>query len=200
MIQIQIHIVQIFHIGQWIINENVIHIEGMLWRLQSTVFQHLCAVNDGVHQNILSQMKMLCILPGEHLILRKYICITDRFLMFCALLIVNVVTEHHIYILSLSYQFGKFIQHFRIIFLVQPVITVYNLEIEAGCMFKTGVDRLAMSSIFLMDCLYDSRIFCCILISNLSRTVFGRSIIYNDDLHFVSARKQGFDTVSHISF
>ena len=67
-------------------------------------------------------------------------------------------------------------------------------------MFKTGVDCLTMSSIFLMDCLYDSRIFCCILISDLSRTVFGRSIIYNDDLHFVSARKQGFDTVSHISF
>ena len=66
--------------------------------------------------------------------------------MFYALLIVNVIAEHHIYILSLSYQFGKFIQHFRIIFLVQPVITVYNLEIKAGCMFKTGIDRLTMSS------------------------------------------------------
>ena len=49
-----------------------------------------------------------------------------------------------------------------------------------------------MAAIFLVYGFYDSWIFLCIVIRDLSSTVAG-TIIYNDDLHFLSSDQQGID-------
>ena len=200
MIQINIHIIKRLHIGQRIIYKNVIHIESMFRQLQSTFFQHMGTVNHRVHKNVLSQTEMFYVSPGKHFILRKCRCITHCFFMFYSLLIINIVADHHIRCFSLMHQFCQLRQHLRIIFLIQPVIAVYDFEIQAGGIFQTGVDCLSVTAVFLMYCFDNGWIFGSIFICNLCGSVFGRTVIHNDNLHLFSAGKQGFDAISHITF
>ena len=65
-------------------------------------------------------------------------------------------------------------------------------------MFQTGVDRLAMSSIFLMDCLYDSRIFCCILISDLRLRLTKASYYTSLSFFILSVSSSALSTIASI--
>ena len=61
-----------------------------------------------------------------------------------------------------------------------------------------SVNRSAMSAVLLMDRFADPRIFFLVAVSDLGRIVFCGTVVHDQDLHLISARKQRLDTIFHI--
>ena len=66
-------------------------------------------------------------------------------------------------------------------------------------MFHTSIDGSAVSFVFLMDRLYDRRIFFLIAVCNRCGSIL-RTVIHNQNFHFLSADQQRIDTLLHICF
>ena len=70
-VKIHIHIIERPHTRKRLVYIDVIHIEGVLRQFQSTLHQKLRAVDHGMHENILSLVKMSGFLPGKYPVFRK---------------------------------------------------------------------------------------------------------------------------------
>ena len=150
------------------------------------------AVYHRMHKEVLAFFHVAYLIPSEDLVCRKTVSVLHDLFAGSALLLINEITDEKIHGLSPTCQFIKRFQDLIVGVLIYPVITVHNLEIKSCCVFDPGVDCLSMAAIFLVYGFYDSWIFLGIIICNLSSTVAG-TIIYNDDLHFLSSDQQGID-------
>lgn len=107
--------------------------------------------------------------------------------MLRSLLLVNEIADQHIQSLVAIDKPSQCGKHFFISVLVHPVVTIYDLIINALGIPESCVDCLAMSAIFLMDGPADARIIFFIFIGNLRGTVLGGTIVHDQDLHFIAA-------------
>ena len=96
-VEIHIQVIQVLHVRKRVVYKDVIHIEGMLWQLQSTFPQQLGPVNDGVHQDILALVQEFHIVPGKDLILRKSGTVAHDLLALDALFFIDKIADQHIY-------------------------------------------------------------------------------------------------------
>ena len=55
-VQVFVHVIDGLHLGQGLVDEDVVHIEGMLGQLQAAVPQHLGAVDDRVHEQVFRRL------------------------------------------------------------------------------------------------------------------------------------------------
>ena len=83
--------------GQRMVHKDVIHIEGVLWQIQSTFPEQLGAINNRMHQNILPLVQEFHIIPGKDLILGKRRAVAHDFFMLCALFFIDEITDKHIH-------------------------------------------------------------------------------------------------------
>ena len=67
VIEVQIQIAQLFHIGKGLIGDDIVHIEGVLGQLETALAQHFGAVDQRVHDHVLGRIKEAHIVPGADL-------------------------------------------------------------------------------------------------------------------------------------
>ena len=96
-VQVHIQIVEVAHLGQGLIDKNIVHIERVLWQLQTAVPQHLGAVNDRVHQQILGGAEAADMLPLEHPVGGKHIAVVHHPAGVVLHMLVHVVADHHVH-------------------------------------------------------------------------------------------------------
>ena len=197
-IKIHIQIIHFLHKRKRLKRKDVVHIECMLRKLHSTFMQKFGTVNDRMHQKVFTLRHMHAV-PSENLIYRQTMTVLHNFLAGCPLLLINKIADQHIHGLRSTNEFPQCVQNLCVGFFIYPVIAVYDLEIKACGIADTGIDSFSVSAIFLMDSLYDRRIFLCICIGNLCCTV-RRSIIHYKDFHILSALQKRLDTFFHICF
>ena len=80
---------------------------------------------------------------------------------------------------------------------VYPVVTVHHLKINPFGMSDTSVYCTAVAFVLLMDRPADTGIFVFIFIGDHAGIVRG-TIVYDEDLNFVSSGQQCIYAVSHI--
>ena len=165
----------------------------MLRKLHSTIVEKFRSVDHGVHQKVLTFFHMAHFVPSKNLIRRETVSVLHDFLAGRSLFLIDKIADQKIYCFRSTCQLIKSLKDLIICILIYPVITVNNLEIETCGITDSGIYRLSVSSVLLMDCLDNGRIFCCIIVCDLSGTVAG-AVIYDDDLHFLSSDQQGIDT------
>ena len=86
---------------------------------------------------------------------------------------------------------------------IKPIVGVDHLEVQAGSVRQTGVHRLSVAAVFLMDGLDDARMELLPAIGLFRGIVFDRPVVDDDDLDVVAALiapacKDGFDAFIHI--
>ena len=172
----------------------------MLRQLQTTLPQHLGTVDHGMHQNVLAQHEHLHILPGAELAFWQRRAVLHDAFVLCALLLVYEISDQHIQCLLTHNEAAQGLQDLFVRLCVDPVITVYNFKINTGCCPQSCVYGLTMTAVLLMDRTADTRIACLVLVRDLGSVVLDRAVIYDQDLHLISARKQGLNAVSHVGF
>ena len=132
-----------------------------------------------MHQNILSQMEMFHIIPAKNLFLWKHFLVLHFFFF------VYIIGKQHIHLLFFLFKLFQNIQNLVQCFFIYPVITVHHFKIFSLCVVKTYIDRISVSTIFLINCTDDRRILFFILMCNLWSIILW-SVINYDDLYIFS--------------
>ena len=100
-VKIHIQIVHGLYMGKRLVHKNVVHIKSMFGKLQAALAQQLCAVNHGMHEDVLPQHKHLHIFPGKHLVLGQSGPVIHDLLPPCPLLLIYKIGNEHIHRLRL---------------------------------------------------------------------------------------------------
>ena len=146
-------------------------------------------------------LKMATLLPGENLSNRETVAVMNYFLFLFSLFFIYIITDKHIQRFRSPCQIPQGIKDLQIRFLLYPVITVHNLKIQACGIVNSRIYRRTVSSVSLMHCFHNGRIFCCILVCNFcGSVVLGRTVIHHNDFHILSTHQQRFNTISHVIF
>jgi len=164
----------------------------MLRKFHSTVMKKFGTVDHGMHKKVLAFFHMAYFVPSENLVCWKTVSVLHDLFAGSSLLLIDEITDKKIHSLGSAGEIVKCLQDLIIGILIYPVIAVHNFEIKSCCVFDSCVHCLSMAAVFLMDGFYDGWIFLGIIICNLGSTVTG-TIIYNDDLYFLSSDQQGID-------
>ena len=96
-VEVHIQVVNGLHIWQWLEYKEVIHIEGVLWQVQSTLTKHLCAISNRVHENCESLDDTLHAIPTGDLICWEHVVVDHTTLMIGGQLLIDIVGQKHIY-------------------------------------------------------------------------------------------------------
>ena len=142
-----------------------------------------------MHQNILSFMKMLYIIPCKDPILRQRMPVFHDLMFLLALFLIDKITDQHIQAGIPCGDISQRLQNPEISALFHPVITVNHFKIQTRSLFQSRIDRRSMSSVLLMNRFNNRRISGRILICNGSRPVCG-TVIHDQNFHILPARKQ----------
>ena len=104
-------------------------------------------------------------------------------------LFIDIIGQEHIHKRIVCNELLQSLQDPHVGIHIHPVITVNDLKINTAGIGKSGIDCAAVSTVFLMNCFDDGRIFLGISIRNLRRAITG-SVIYNNNLNIFSTREQ----------
>ena len=151
-----------------------------------------------MHEQVLALAKMLHVLPAELLLGRKHVEVPHHRARALVHLLVNVVADNEVgcmIAVKLRAKIGHDLAH-RV--LIEPVVGVYDLEVQPLGGGKAGVHGSTMAPVFLMNGTNDARVGLLPSISLLGGVVFGRAVVDNDDLDVVTAGQKRLDAFVHV--
>ena len=186
-VHVHVQVVNGFDLRQGHVYEDVVHVEGVLGKLKAHAPQHLGAVDDRMHEQILARAEMPHFCPGELAAFGEDVAVMHDGARVLMHLFVDVVGHHQIggvIAPCLRAHVGHDVLHGAAI---EPVVGVDHLEVQAGRVGKAGVDRLAMPAVFLVNGLDDARVAFLPRVGFFSRVVLGRAVVDDDDLDVVEA-------------
>ena len=197
-VEIHIHVVHALHRGQGLVHEDVVHIEGVLGQLQPAGAQHLGAVDHRVHQQVLGGAEAADVVPGEHPVLGEHVGVPHDLLGVVLHVLVHVVGDEQIHRIVRGGKLPQLVQHGLEGPLVQPVVGVHHLVIQAAGVAQALVDALAVAAVLLVDGPDDVRVLRGVAVADGGGVVLGGAVVHQDDLNVLPAGEQGLDAVIHI--
>ena len=96
-IEVHVQIVEGLHVREGDIDEEIVHIEGVLGQLQAAVAKHLGPIGHRVHQDGKSLDIVLHLIPADHLVLGKEQAIDHAASGVLMNLLIDVVGQQHIH-------------------------------------------------------------------------------------------------------
>ena len=197
-VQVQIHIVHALDKGQGLVDKDVVHVEGMLGQHHAALAQHLSAVHDRVHQQVLVGAEVADVHPGEQTLLREDVGVPHSVAGAVLGVLVDIVADHQVRRGAPGSQRVQLGQHGPEGDFVQPVVAVYHLIIQAGGVADALVDALAVAAVLLMDGLDDGGVLGSVLVADGRGLVLHGTVVHEDDLSLLPGGEQRFDAVAHI--
>ena len=94
-----------------------------------------CAVNHGVHQDILPKREALHFIPAENFVFRKSIAIGHDLFVLLPDLVIDEVCNEKVDAVSGKGNVSDLFQYIQKDLGIQPVIGVYDLEIKTARIF-----------------------------------------------------------------
>ena len=197
-VQVNVHVVHALHRRQGLVDENVVHIESVLGQLQTAVPQQLGTVDHRVHQQVLGGPEPADLIPGEDLVLWEYIGVPHHLLGVVLHVLVDIVGDEQVHRLLHGGKLPQLVQGGGQSLLVQPVIGIHHLVVQAAGPAQALVDPLAVAAVLLVNGLDNGRIFGRVFVADGRGVVFGGAVIHQNDLYILPAGEQRVDAVIHI--
>ena len=129
-VEIHIHVVDALYRRQGLVDKDVVHIEGVLGQLQPAGAQHLGAVDDRVHQQVLGGPEAADLVPGEHAALGEHVGILHHLLRVVLHVLIDVVGDKEVQRLLRPGERPQLVQNGLQGRLVQPVVGVHHLIVH----------------------------------------------------------------------
>ena len=161
----------------------------MLRQLQTAVMKQLCTIDHRMHKKIFALWHMSYFIPAKYFVLRKTPAVLHDLFTCCSLFLIYKIADKKIHCFRSAQQLIQSFQNADISFFIYPVITVHNFKIQTCSIPDSCIYSLSMSTIFLMNCFHNSRIFFRIGICDLCSSVRG-SVIHHKDFYLFSAYEQ----------
>ena len=142
-----------------------------------------------MHQQILIHSEASHFIPTEYLLFRQHPMITNGMGSSIFHMLIYIITDKHIYTLTILTELLQSVQYNFITLCIQPIVRIYDFQIHASGIGNTRIDRTAVSRILLMDCTTDPWVLHLIFIRNGCCAIAG-TIIYNNNLYVLTTRQQ----------
>ena len=197
-VEVKIHVVHALDVGQGLVDEDVVHIEGVLGQHHTALAQDLGAVHDRVHQQVLVRAEVADMHPAEQTVLREHIGVADRVAGIILDVLIDVVADHQIRGRTACHEGLQLGQNGLEGGGVQPVVAVHDLVVQTGGVPDALIDALAVAAVLLMDGLDDGGVLCGVLVADGGGVILHGTVVHEDDLGLLSGREQRFDAVAHI--
>ena len=111
VVEVFIAVIQLLYMGKRKINKKIIHIEGVLRKDKIGIAKKLCAVNHGVHEDILPQIKTLHIIPAKDFFFREGIAVGHYFFVLLPDLVVDEIRNEQVNAVSGKSNVSDFFQN-----------------------------------------------------------------------------------------
>ena len=169
----------------------------MLGQLDAAVPQHLGAVDDAVHQDVLAGGELAALLPHKGAAFRQDALVGDDVAGVVDNMLVDIVAQKQVHRLLHGGKLPQAVHDLGQGLAVQPVVGIHDLEIEAAGVAHALVDALAMAAVLLMDDADDVRVLGGVLVGNAAGVV-GGAVVHQDDLGFLAGGQQRLDAAVHV--
>ena len=170
----------------------------MLGQHHAALAQHLGAVHDRVHQQVLIRAEVPDVHPVKQALLREHVGVAHGMAGAVLHMLVHIVADHQIRRGAAFHQRGQALQHLFQGVGVQPVVAVHYLVVQAGGVADALIDALAVAAVLLMDGLDDSGVLCGVLVADGGGIILDRAVVHQNDLGLLACGQQRFDAVTHI--
>ena len=191
-VQVDVAIEELLATRQRHIGEDVVHIEGVARQRHAAVAQHLRAVEQRVHEQVLVDAELAHLVPGEDATLGKHATVAHGLLRVVFHMLVNVVRDEQVDDLAFGNQ-GAHIGEQRLYSVaVNPVVGVDDLVVHALRGGKAREHRGTVATVGLMHGTHDTRTLGLPGIGLRRRVVFLGAVVDDDDLE-VLLRRAGVD-------
>ena len=197
-VEVQVEVVDGLDLGQRLVDEDVIHIEGVLGQHHAGLTQHLGAVDDAVHQDVLVRRKVADLAPLKDAALRQDAGIIHDIACVISHMLVHIVGHDQIDRLFGGSLGAQHIHNLGQGVTVQPVVRIDHLKVHAGGVADALVDTLAVAAVLLMDHADDGGVLFGVGIGDFAGVILG-AVIHQDDFGFLAGGQQCLDAVVHIS-
>ena len=197
-VEVKIHVVHALDVGQRLVDEDVVHVEGVLGQHHAAVPQDLGAVDDRVHQQVLVRAEVAHVHPAEQAVLREDVGVAHGVAGVVLHMLVDVVADHQVGGGAAGHQSLQLGQHGLQGGGVQPVVAVHDLVIQAGGVPDALIHALAVAAVLLMDGLDDGGVLGGVFIADGRGLVLDGTVVHQDDLGLLPGGEQGLDAVAHI--
>ena len=184
-IQVDIGVVHGATARQRHVRIDIIHVEGVRRHGQALIAQHIGAIAQAMHEQVLIGAEAAHLVPTKNLLARQCHAVAHGIVRPFMHFLVHVVRDKQVHTqiaLDKATQDGK---HGRKRLAVQPVIGVDNLIVDALSLAQAGHHGHAMSAVLLVHRTNDPGIASLPLIGLLRRLVVA-AIVDDDDLHIGS--------------
>ena len=198
MVGVHVEVAHGAHVDQGLVDEDVVHVEGVLGQLKVHFAQHLGAIVHRVHEQILTRQEGSHLVPAELVALGQHVAVAHDLLLPLVHLVVDVVGHHHVAghrRIQLAAQIHHERKHRRGI---QPVVGVDHLEVEAARVREPRVHRAAVALVGLMDGADNVGVLVLPAVANGRRVVLGRPVVHEQDLDVLAAGEQRLHAMIHI--
>ena len=170
----------------------------MLGKLCPAFDKNIPAVYDSVHHDELGLTHMADFIPGERTVLGERAFKSHDGLLVGVFPVENVICKEQIDFRTLLLKVFKYSDYLKKDFGISPVIRVYVLEKDSRCFLNACIDGSAVACVLLMDGADYSGILIFVSLRDLKSIILGRSVINDEDLNIVSARKQRLNARLHV--
>ena len=198
MVGVHVEVAHGAHVDQRLVDEDVVHVEGVLGQRKMHLAQHLGAVVHRVHEQVLARQEGAHLVPAELIALWQHIAVAHDLLLAFVYLVVDVIGHHHVAgyrRVQLAAQVHHEREHGR---RIEPVVGVDHLEVEARRMGEPRVHRAAVALVGLMDGADDVGVLVLPAVADGRRVVLGRAVVHEQDLDVLAAGEQRLHAVIHV--
>ncbi len=197
-VEVAVHIVHGLDVGQGLVDEQVVHIEGVPRQHQPALPQKPRAVEHGVHQQILGRAEVADVVPGEDLLRGEHVPVAHDLARVVRRVLVDVVGDHHVHRRGHTGELPQLLHHRGERRLVQPVVGVHDLVVQPLRVPQPLIDARPVPAVFLVDGPDEVRVAGRPRVALGGGVVLGGAVVDEQDLRLRPGGQQRLDAVVHI--
>ena len=157
----------------------------MLRHGKTTIEQHITAVAQRMHEQILTQTKTANLVPRKNPVLGQHGRVINCVIAVILGVLINIIAYDEINADVIVDKRAQARKQGLERAGIEPVVGIDHLIIHAICLGKAFENRHTVPAIFLVNGLYEIGVLLLPRARNLERVVLRRSVIYDDDLHIL---------------
>ena len=187
-VQVNVGVVERLAVGQRHVRVDVVHIKRVRRQREVMGAQHVGAVAQTVHEQVLIGLEVPDLVPPEHLLAREHMTVVDGRVRALVHLLVHVVRDEQVHARPALLEAAQDGEHGGQGAGIQPVVGIDDLVVGSAGLAQAGAHGDAVAAVVLMDGADDTRVASHPLLRLGGGAVRG-AVVHDDDLDVAGTRR-----------
>ncbi len=200
-VEVHVQVVEGAAARQGDVGVDVVHVEGVRRHGHPAVAQHVGAVAEGVHEEVLGHLEVADVVPAKGPAHGEHRAVVDHVAAAVLHVLVHVVADDEVHALAGLVQLADLAQKGGAGLGVQPVVGVHDLEVGPLGVSQALEDGHAMAAVLLVHGLHDAGVALLPGLCLGQRVVLRGPVVHDDDLDVLGVARtleNGPDAMVHV--